>query len=1042
MAKTQRERLTLAGVLASLGPGLVWAAAAVGVSHLVQSTRAGASYGFALVWVVVLANVLKYPFFEYGPRYAAATGESLVDGYRRQGRWAVWAYFLLTLGTMFAVLAAVTFVTGGLATQLFGEALSPFAYSAVVLAVCAVVLVPGQYPLLDKLVKGIMALLTVSTVAAVVAAVLAGEGRAAARPAAELDLLGPATLPFLIALVGWMPSAVDISVWHSLWTLERARETKHRPRLGEALFDFNLGYVGTAILALLFLSLGALVFHGSGQEVSESPAGFAYQLFDLYTAALGSWARPIIVVAAFTTMFSTTLTVADAFPRALQRTTEILAPRLAGASGSEGRRSPVLYWGWMLVLVAGALLLMSVFRSSLTGMVDLATTLSFLTSPFLGYLNYRAVTAPHVPEAARPPGWLRVLTWIGLAFGVVFGVVFLAGRFLSAEPEEPAAPPEAVAAAVSTAELPEPGAAAGANLLLVTLDTTRADRLGSYGAAGAATPNLDRLAGRGLRFADAVSPVPMTLPAHASLMTGLDPPAHGVRVNGEAPLAPGHETLAEALAGAGYRTGAFVSSFVLDPRFGLDQGFDTYDAALEATRAAALEPQVERGAASVTAAALGWLAERREAEAPFFLWVHYFDPHDPYEPPEPFASRFRDRPYDGEIAYVDSELGRLLGAVPADTLIVVAGDHGESLGEHGERYHSRTLYEGAVRVPLILALPAGAAGEGGVVDGFVVTLSDLHPTLLDLLGVSEGEAGRERLDGRSLVAASAEGAGAERTVYLETLNPWYDNGWAPLYAARSHREKYVRAPRPELYDLGSDPGERRNLLAGERADDRAAGPLRAFLDRRVPADPAADLAAVGGGAVDPEVRRRLESLGYLSGGDSGGGEPAVPYEELPDPKEMLPLLEELADGRGALAAGRPEEAERSARHILARAPRDRSALQLLAESYATRGRPEDAERVLRRSVEIGPTVGACVLLAQVVLRERRFGEAEALLDRAAEIDPRHGAVLLARGDLALVQGRPADALTLYREAATNDPHRFAGLARARIERVRGTGASD
>lgn len=447
-------------MLASLGPGLVWAAAAVGVSHLVQSTRAGASYGFALVWIVILANALKYPFFEYGPRYAAATGESLVDGYRRQGRWAVWAYFLLTLGTMFAVLAAVTFVAGGLATQLFGDALSPFAYSVVVLAVCAVALVPGQYPLLDKLVKGIMALLAVSTIAAVAAAAIAGKGRGGAEPAAELDLLGPMTFPFLIALVGWMPSAVDISVWHSLWTLERAKETRHRPSLGEALFDFNLGYVGTAILALLFLSLGALVFHGSGQEVAESPAGFAYQLFDLYTASLGPWARPMIVVAAFTTMFSTTLTVADAFPRALQRTTEILAPRLSGGvagsadSAAEGRRSPVLYWGWMLVLVAGALLLMSVFRSSLTGMVDLATTLSFLTSPFLGYLNYRAVTAPHVPEAARPPVWLRALTWVGLAFGVIFGVVFLAGRLLSAAPEEPAAPLETTVAAIRRDAIP------------------------------------------------------------------------------------------------------------------------------------------------------------------------------------------------------------------------------------------------------------------------------------------------------------------------------------------------------------------------------------------------------------------------------------------------------------------------------------------------------------------------------------------------------------------------------------------------------------
>ncbi|HUP42508.1 MAG TPA: divalent metal cation transporter, partial [Thermoanaerobaculia bacterium] len=229
---------------------------------------------------------------------------------------------------------------------------------------------------------------------------------------------------------GWMPSAVDISVWHSLWTLERAKQTHHKPRLAEALFDFNLGYLGTAVLALFFLALGALVYFTSGREVAGSPAGFALQLIDLYTTALGPWARPVIVVAAFTTMFSTTFTVTDAFPRALERTTRILAPRLgerpvAGVSD----RFRGLYWGWMLVLIAGALLLMSVFQRSLTGMVDFATTLSFLTSPILGLLNYRAVTAPHMPPGTTPPPWLRALTWLGLLFGFVFAGIYLLWRF-------------------------------------------------------------------------------------------------------------------------------------------------------------------------------------------------------------------------------------------------------------------------------------------------------------------------------------------------------------------------------------------------------------------------------------------------------------------------------------------------------------------------------------------------------------------------------------------------------------------------------------
>jgi Mn2+/Fe2+ NRAMP family transporter len=374
-----------------------------------------------------VALVLKYPFFEYGPRYAAATGESLVDGYRRQGKWAVWVYLVLTVGTMFAVLAAVTLVTGSLATQLFGSWLSPVGYSAALLAICALILVPGQYPLLDKVVKVIMVVLAISTVVAVAGAAATPHPHPGAPVSFDLEDLG--AFSFLIALVGWMPSAVDISVWHSLWTLERAKETRHKPRLSEALLDFNIGYLATAVLALLFLSLGALVLYRSGQKVAGSPVAFAFQLIDLYTAALGPWARPVIAVAAFTTMFSTTLTVADAFPRALERTSEILAPgKFAGSGGAQaGGR---LYWSWMGLLMAGALLLMSVFQKSLTGMVDLATTLSFLTSPILGLLNYRAVTAAHVPVEARPPGWLRALTWVGLIFGFLFGAIFLVWRFV------------------------------------------------------------------------------------------------------------------------------------------------------------------------------------------------------------------------------------------------------------------------------------------------------------------------------------------------------------------------------------------------------------------------------------------------------------------------------------------------------------------------------------------------------------------------------------------------------------------------------------
>lgn len=417
--ESSKLRCDMTGFWKTLGPGLVWAAAAIGVSHLVQSTRAGAAYGFALVGVVILVIVLKYPFFEFGPRYAGATGESLLDGYRRLGSWAVAVFLLMTFGTMFTVLAVVTVVTASLATQVLGPWLSPAGYSAVLLAVCALILIPGRYPLLDKVVKAIMVVLTLSTIGALVVAVLGGRAEMAAGPSPW----SWEAFPFVIALAGWMPSAIDISVWHSLWTLERTKETGYRPRLKEVLLDFNVGYVGTACLALAFLALGAFVLHGRGVELPASGAAFAQELIRVYAELLGSWSRPVIAAAAFTTMFSTTLTVADAFPRVLARATAIVTPRLA--HGREG----TLYWSWMVVLTAGAVTIIFAFSNRMLDLVDLATTLSFLTAPVLSWLNLRAVTSPHMPPGTTPPPWLRILAWIGLVGSVVFAGVFLAIRF-------------------------------------------------------------------------------------------------------------------------------------------------------------------------------------------------------------------------------------------------------------------------------------------------------------------------------------------------------------------------------------------------------------------------------------------------------------------------------------------------------------------------------------------------------------------------------------------------------------------------------------
>ena len=348
----------------------------------------------------------------------------MIEGYRRLGKWAVILFTVLTFSTMFTIMAAVTIVTGSLSTQLFSSALNPLHYSFIIVAICILILIPGRYPLLDKLVKIIVVVLTISSLAAVLMA-LTGE-KTTVPYFVPPKLWNIAGISFIVALIGWMPSVIDISVWHSLWTLERAKQTKHKPSVREALIDFNIGYIGTAMIALFFLSLGALVMYGTGESFSASGSAFASQIINLYSQTLGEWSRPVITVAAFTTMFSTTLTVLDAFPRVMRRLSTTLFPQVF----REGKSDEPLYWIWMLVVAAGALLLLTFLKAGLTVMVDIATTLSFLTAPLLGYLNYRVVTGPSMPEHARPRPWLRTLSWLGILFGVVFGVIFLVWRFI------------------------------------------------------------------------------------------------------------------------------------------------------------------------------------------------------------------------------------------------------------------------------------------------------------------------------------------------------------------------------------------------------------------------------------------------------------------------------------------------------------------------------------------------------------------------------------------------------------------------------------
>ena len=402
----------------AIGPGLIWAGAAVGVSHIVQSTRAGADFGFQLVIVVLLANLFKYPFFQYGPRYAIATGESLIEGYHRMGKWVVILFLILTIGTMFAILAAVTSVTVGIITSVIPTSLSYVAVTILLLLFCAIIILLGQYKTLDRLMKGVVLILTVSTLVAFFVAFAKSETSVLVNQ--QPFEWNVANVAFLIALVGWMPSAIDISVWNSLWTLAKIEATGYRPKLKEVLLDFNIGYLGTTILSLAFLGLGALVMFNTGQEFANGGTQFANQFFELYTNSIGQWAFVIIAIAAIATMFSTTLTVLDAYPRVLNPVVGILIPK----SGLPKTQKKLSYL-WMIILVIGAVTIISKLSEQMKLLVDIATTLSFITAPVLGYLNLRAITAKHVDKAYRPSVGMMILSWTGLVVLAGFASYYL-----------------------------------------------------------------------------------------------------------------------------------------------------------------------------------------------------------------------------------------------------------------------------------------------------------------------------------------------------------------------------------------------------------------------------------------------------------------------------------------------------------------------------------------------------------------------------------------------------------------------------------------
>jgi Mn2+/Fe2+ NRAMP family transporter len=395
----------------SLGPGLLFAGAAVGVSHLVQSTRAGADFGFGLLWALLIAALFKYPFFQFGPRYAAATGETLLDGYKKLGKGILVVSYSISFVTMFIIQAAVTIVTAGLAVNLFGL-FDMTTWSILITILSISLLLIGKYKLLDSLMKYVILVLTICTLIAVSVALMKNNQ---AFTFTQVFPKGTIEITFLIAFLGWMPAPLDVSIWQSIWSLEKDKATLKTTTTKQAIFDFNVGYVGTIFLAVCFVILGALVMYNSGESFSNKGDVFASQLIALYTQNLGKFTYIFISIAAFTTMFSTTITTLDASPRTMSKANDLLF----------SEKIKLGYWFWIILLGIGTYIILRYFRDNMGLMVKIATILSFLTAPFYAILNFILISGKHTPKKHQPSLYLKILSVCGIIFLIVFSAWFL-----------------------------------------------------------------------------------------------------------------------------------------------------------------------------------------------------------------------------------------------------------------------------------------------------------------------------------------------------------------------------------------------------------------------------------------------------------------------------------------------------------------------------------------------------------------------------------------------------------------------------------------
>ena len=559
------------------------------------------------------------------------------------------------------------------------------------------------------------------------------------------------------------------------------------------------------------------------------------------------------------------------------------------------------------------------------------------------------------------------------------------------------------------------------NLLVVTLDTTRADRLGAYGYADAGTPVLDRLAREGTLFKHATSSAPLTLPSHSSIFTGRFPPAHGVRDNGGFFLDPKEQTLAETLHQAGFNTAGFVAAYVLDSKWGINQGFAKYEDDFDLSKYRAISlGAIQRPANEVVDRALAWLGGVGSGDhSRFFAWVHLYDPHTPYEAPEPYTSTFAGKPYQAEIAFADAQVGRLIAYLEEHqllerTVIVVAGDHGESLGDHGEQAHGFFIYESVMHVPLIVRAPI-ATMKGRVVED-PVRLVDITPTALDLLNVRS----QAPMDGKSLVpllAGTTREMGLES--YSEALYPLHHFGWSDLRSLREGRFKLIAAPRPELYDLTDDPGETKNLFDERRPlGDR----MRARLDEM-------EVEWAKGGAakpapvdVDPDAKARLAALGYvgsfvMNSVDKGS------RAGLADPKDKVQLFNMINHARDLTKQDNAfDEIVRTLRKVLTEDPKVIDAWFMLGNVHASRGKATEAIGFFKRALELKPDDEMSVVnMANAYRNLGRDEEALVGYQRFLQLDPRNAQVRYEAAQILIDRDRLDEGAQQLRQALDLEP---------------------